>query len=428
MEVSLADLDKRDIARLRAELGEVIAARFAYPAFFDYRSGKLRVRPIAAARRQEIDRFVQAAILEPIARSDISSSDVRRYLEALFLRYLEVNGDLARGPARRRLSLLRVDVPRAAAEVQRGLVSLAAGAPGDFGAPRPTASWADTPARTARAEPSWERIQRDTELLQAALLRRGDERSAPQQTRDSSAALPTAPAPQPPPAAGRGAWAGVPMDGTASLPALTDLPGQTQSPFAGLGAGSQSALFGARPNLSLGEQPTGPLPIVGLGTVAPGAAGEAARDLSPDLLQLYGEYLRDMQPDAAAAPPRAPSDYERRAADRSGWAAPDAGAARPPTPEQAKTDVHVFAQLRYQLDAYIRLAARSYGVRARGSDPASAMDALRRSGHVDEADLRMAEGILALADRVVANGGATLDEYRQALMLYLLYHRGRLGA
>ncbi len=198
MGVSLAELDQRDIARLRAELGEVIAARFAYPAFFDYRSGKLRVRPIAAARRQEIDRFVQAAILEPIARIDISSSDVRRYLEALFLRYLEVNGDLARGPARRRLSLLRVDVPRAAAEVQRGLVSLAAGAPGDFGSPRPTASWAETPARTARAEPSWERIQRDTELLQAALLRHGDERGAPQQTRDSSTALPTAPAPQPP--------------------------------------------------------------------------------------------------------------------------------------------------------------------------------------------------------------------------------------
>jgi hypothetical protein len=84
--------------------------------------------------------------------------------------------------------------------------------------------------------------------------------------------------------------------------------------------------------------------------------------------------------------------------------------------------------LRFQIEAYIRLAARSYNVRPSGPDPASALDALRRSGHVEEADLRIAEQILALADRVVAGGGGTMEDYRQALLLYLLYHRGRLGA
>ena len=92
-----------------------------------------------------------------------------------------------------------------------------------------------------------------------------------------------------------------------------------------------------------------------------------------------------------------------------------------------RTDAQIFAQLRFQIEAYIRLAARSYNVRAGGPDPASVIDALRRSGHVDEADLRIAENILALADRVAASGG-TVDDYRQALLLYLLYHRGRLGA
>jgi hypothetical protein len=29
---------------------------------------------------------------------------------------------------------------------------------------------------------------------------------------------------------------------------------------------------------------------------------------------------------------------------------------------------------------------------------------------------------------VVAAGGGTVEDYRQALLLYLLYHRGRLGA
>jgi hypothetical protein len=98
----------------------------------------------------------------------------------------------------------------------------------------------------------------------------------------------------------------------------------------------------------------------------------------------------------------------------------------PPAPRDGKTDAMIFQQLRHQLDEYIRLAARSYGVRVRGPDPASALDALRRSGHVDDTDLRMAESILALADRIIAGSPATVDDYRQALMLYLLYHRSRM--
>ena len=48
-------------------------------------------------------------------------------------------------------------------------------------------------------------------------------------------------------------------------------------------------------------------------------------------------------------------------------------------------------------------------------------DALRRSGFVDESDLQLAEGILAVTDRVAASGVATVEDYRQAFMLYLLY-------
>ena len=55
------------------------------------------------------------------------------------------------------------------------------------------------------------------------------------------------------------------------------------------------------------------------------------------------------------------------------------------------------------------------------------MHALRVSGLVDEADLRVAEGILALTDRVSRQGHASLEDYRQAFMLYLLYHRSHLG-
>jgi len=83
--------------------------------------------------------------------------------------------------------------------------------------------------------------------------------------------------------------------------------------------------------------------------------------------------------------------------------------------------------LRYQLEAYVRRAARSYGVPHQGGDPATVLDELRRSGFVDEADLRIAEGIFALTDRVTAQGHASPQDYSQALMLYLLYHRSHLS-
>jgi len=98
-----------------------------------------------------------------------------------------------------------------------------------------------------------------------------------------------------------------------------------------------------------------------------------------------------------------------------------------PSPGSRQDEV-IFAQLRYQVEAYVRRAARSYGLAGREGDPASVMDALRRSGLVDEADLRIAEGILALADRVARQGHASIEDYRQAFTLYLLYHRSHLGA
>jgi len=216
-------------------------------------------------------------------------------------------------------------------------------------------------------------------------------------------------------------------------------------------------------------------------------AANRDRDLPPDLYHLYSDYLLDMQPDAPLlgtgplpptapvnrmamsapevapvlphyppAAPGGPDNAEREVAPpfwRTGaTSAPLANPApvveavpvRPapvvapaPAPvaptreagrdvDAARNDQLIFWQLRYQLEAYVRRAAHSYGVQQRGDDPASMLDALRRSGFVDEADLRIAEGIFALTDRVTARGYASIDDYQEALMLYLLYHRSHL--
>ena len=98
----------------------------------------------------------------------------------------------------------------------------------------------------------------------------------------------------------------------------------------------------------------------------------------------------------------------------------------PATGGESHRDNVIFSQLRYQLEAFIRTAARSYGIGHKAGDPAGVLDALRRSGFVDEADLTIAEGIIALSERVANNGMATVEDYRQAMTLYLLYHRSHL--
>jgi len=130
---------------------------------------------------------------------------------------------------------------------------------------------------------------------------------------------------------------------------------------------------------------------------------------------------------ASAPPPRAvPAPATSYDGAR---ARPDAGGPASPmaTTGDGRSDKLIFWQLRYQLEAYARRAAKSYGVQVTSGEPAGVLDALRRSGFVDESDLQLAEGILAITDRVTAAGVATTDDYRQALMLYLLYHRSHLG-
>jgi hypothetical protein len=96
----------------------------------------------------------------------------------------------------------------------------------------------------------------------------------------------------------------------------------------------------------------------------------------------------------------------------------------PPTPQEQRGDQAIFQQLREQLLAAMTNAARNYGVTTPPGDPAGLLAALRQRNAIDESDLRLAEGILALCGKVVAAGRASLEEYRQALMLYLLFHRG----
>ncbi|HST88161.1 MAG TPA: hypothetical protein VLJ14_07265 [Ktedonobacterales bacterium] len=414
MGISVGDLQPERMDRLRGEIVEVLTAHYAYPAFFDFRAGQSAMRPVDRAKREEVDHFLRSVNFSALERTDITSPELRRFLERLLLRYIEVNPSLRGQRLIRRLPALRTHAARLAAEMQRGLTAHLEGKAPAFGAPRQHPSWATSGARGRRDSEG----EHNTRVLEALLVRRDD--------------APAANEPSPPTSAspwGRSlADATIPVSATTGAPAG---PATFSAPFAAFSASN-----------GIAEVPTGPLG-------PPPARGAAeSRSLPPDLMNLYGDYLRDMQPEMEASPPPPASlpppvslpprsvpaanagygyDGARSRPDVSAPAAPAAPAAPMAAAGDGRSDKLIFWQLRYQLEAYVRRAAKSYGVRVSSGEPAGVLDALRRSGFVDEADLQLAEGILAITDRVTAAGTATTDDYRQALMLYLLYHRSHLG-
>jgi hypothetical protein len=398
MAVRVGDLDKRQLELLRREIVETLAANFAYPPFFDFRADRMIMRPIDRAKRGEIEKYVQSVNFGPVDRTEVGSPDLRRFISRVLQHYVEVNATFARPRYKRFLPGMRAHASRTASQLQRSLMAhLERNAP-SFGAPRQQPSWSGALA-TASAED--EDIEHNTRVLQATMSRRAGDAPGPYV-----------------PLKERGA----PVAAIAVPPHLQGSGAVPQSPGRGTPASAPAGVREAAPHAPAG--------------LAPGTGGkDRGRDIPSDLMELYGEYLSDMQPEAyTSGNPAAASPGPRSG---NGYLPPGVPGVPPaylpvsqPTDkftEDARSDKLIFWQLRYQLEAYIRRATHSYGVLAESGEPFGVLDSLRRSGFVDESDLRIAEGIFALTDKVTAAGVANLEDYRQAFMLYLLYHRSHMG-
>jgi hypothetical protein len=483
MRGTFGKLDARQMERMRLALVDALCVHFASPPFFDPRLGTERVRPLDRASLDAINQFVHSINFSPLDDTDVSSNEVRRFLEGLLLRYLNVNPVFKSPRHARYVPAIRARAPRLAADVHRGLLaSLDGKAPG-FGAAPHKSSWMEGRER-ARKIPQ-EDYERSSRILEAAIIRsRIDDytnsgfipQAEPANVARRLPEAPTRPAPagddwlnasaaRPP--SGGDQWLNSTTSNDLTVPvSATGFAAAINA----LGVNATSAQPTAAPPAAtphrISDHPTSPTPAK---PVPPRNGAVSPRELPEDLYELYGEYLQDMQPDTTITPviPTRPSPPQQgqtqghaQSHPQSQHAMPRPGAApaaapaaapwqstpnappmqpvppvRPPQPQangqganpSTHSDQMVFWQLRYQLEAYVRRAAESYGLSYNGADPSSVLDALRQSGFVDEADLRIAEGILALTDRVTRASTVAMEDYRQAFLLYLLYHRSHLG-
>ncbi|HET9980340.1 MAG TPA: hypothetical protein VFQ32_07845 [Ktedonobacterales bacterium] len=447
-------LDARQMERMRLALVEALCAHFTSPPFFDPRAGSDRVRPLDRDTLENVGHFVHSVNFSPLDATDVASHEVRRFLEGLLLRYLNVNPAFKHPRFARYLPALRARAPRLAADIHRSLLASLDGKASGFGAAPAKRSWAEGRERARKIPP--EDYERSTRILEAAMIRsRIDDYSnsgfVPQAEPADVARRPAPAQPAPPPATQQqqpDQW----LNSTTGDLTTPVSSARFAAAFSALGVNPTSAQPAA-PRIA-SDQPTSPLPVMSTPPAPPARQAPprngsvAPRELPDDLYELYGDYLQDMQPDTTVTPavparPAPPPPAQSRPAPAPWQSSPSAPAPSspsspmaPPTSARGQTsnpnpathaDQMVFWQLRYQLEAYVRRAAESYGLSYNGSDPSAVLDALRQSGFVDEADLRIAEGILALTDRVTRAPTVAIEDYRQAFLLYLLYHRSHLG-
>jgi hypothetical protein len=166
---SLKDLNSRQLERLKSELAEVIIANFCYPSFLDYRLNSLRTRPVDRRKRQEVWAYVNSLNMNALSSMEAASMDFRRFVERVFLRYIEINRGLIGAISSRQVATVRARVPQLAVQVARGLVDyLAVSEASSFGRARPIESWSLLAAKDR--ELTWEQIERSTQVLQTTLV------------------------------------------------------------------------------------------------------------------------------------------------------------------------------------------------------------------------------------------------------------------
>ena len=162
-------LDARQMERMRLAVVETLCTHFTSPPFFDPRAGTERVRPLDRDTLENVGHFVHSVNFSPLDATDVASHEVRRFLEGLLLRYLNVNPAFKQPRYARYLPALRGRAPRLAADIHRGLLASLDGKASGFGAAPAKRSWGEGRERARKLSP--EDYERSTRILEAAMIR-----------------------------------------------------------------------------------------------------------------------------------------------------------------------------------------------------------------------------------------------------------------
>jgi len=421
--ILVSQLPPAELARLKAELAEVLIANFCYPRFYDYRTDSLRMRPVDRSKRQEAWQYLSSIDFNAWGRIDLMSPDFQRQVERLFIYFVQRNRSFFGEQGRKRMADVRMLIGNSSASVVEGLRGHLTGRQNSFGNPRQVTSWV-TSNVTGRLEPTWEQIVATTMLLQQQLQEmRGEiKAAATNDVRPNGAASKHS-------IRGRSA-----VNGKSAVEpgAIPERPVSTSKPNSQAEVRTSSSY----------DRPKVIDPVASPMTQSAGASTQVDAPVRKiEQVVVTEEKLTHVVKSRESAVNTATVTIPERSREQVQGSsnAPAVVSARDlmQTPQVGITtkvpesttvfaseeDVAIFEQMRHQLIVWIRVEAVRAGIDIAGHNPSELLDLLQRLDSVDGTQLQVTSTLLTLCDQIIAAGHASILEYKQAMMFYLMHTR-----
>jgi hypothetical protein len=416
--ILVSQLPSAELARLKAELAETLISNFCYPRFYDYRIDSLRMRPVDRTKRQEVWQYLGSVDFNAWGRIDLMSSDFQRQVERLLIYFVQRNRSFFGEQGRKRMADIRMLISTSSTSIVEGLRGHLTGRSNGFGNPRPVNSWANSNI-TKRPDPTWEHLVTPTLLLQHRIQEARGEIKANQNEVQRNGAPP------------RHSIA----NGTNSSSVEHAIASNNN-----ISIQAEQQTFTATDRSKITNPFTSPVSI----EVQPIAAEAIVDALSSQRDQVL---ITEEEPDSTQveqdnALANATIMPQKQTSEQSFITAPAILQSHELTQAQSTSqvevitkahenttalvseeDVVIFEQMRNQLVVWTRVEAVRAGLDISDHEASELLERLQQLGDFDEPRLQVTSTLINLCDQIIAAGQASLLEYKQAIMFYLMHTR-----
>ena len=431
MGILVSQLPPAELARLKAELAETLISNFCYPRFYDYRIDSLRMRPVDRSKRQEVWQYLGSVDFNAWGRIDLMSPDFQRQVERLLIYFVQRNRTFFGEQGRKRMADIRLLISDSSTSIIEGLRGHLTGKSNGFGNPRPINSWANSNI-TKRIDPAWEQLVAPTMLLQHQIQEaRGELKATQNEMRPNGASSSKHSIRDRSNANGHSNGVTgheLPLDKHVSTnDRLVEIEQQTfpdtdQSKITNpLTPPDVKEAQPVSENKSVDE-------LLNQKDQASISEDEAAAPHSEQDNEITNSTItpekQSLEPiEVPLSAPAILQSHELGQAKSSSQAEVTIKEHAGAIAFVSEEDVVIFQQMRHQLVVWARIEAVRAGLDIAAHEPSELLDMLQQIDGIDETSLQVTSTLINLCDQIITAGHASLLEYKQAIMFYLMHTR-----
>ena len=425
-----SQLPPAELARLKAELAETLISNFCYPRFYDYRIDSLRMRPVDRAKRQEVWQYLGSVDFNAWGRIDLMSPDFQRQVERLLIYFVQRNRTFFGDQGRKRMVDIRMLISTSSTSIVEGLRGHLTGRSNGFGNPRPVNSWANSNVSN-RIDPTWEQLVAPTLLLQHQIQEvRGEIKASQNDVRPNGVSSKHSIRDRS--NANGSNSSAIEHEITSNKKTSTNKisPQAEQQTFSGIdhakitnpltspvSVESQSVSTGETVDahtsqnnqVFITEEPSDP------------SLMEHDRVIANSIITPQKQTSEPVQGSITA--PAILQSLELTQTQPASQVEVTTKEHESTTALVSEEDIVIFEQMRHQLVVWTRIEAVRAGLDIAEHEASELLELLQQLDGFDETQLQVTSTLINLCDQIIAAGQATLIEYKQAIMFYLMHTR-----